>query len=404
MSTAYREKIPYYKINKVLWRWTRCDADRGCYPVPDLAISMTKPPPTLLTQPGAAPSSTSPAQPLTHADRVNNSLDGLLSIAHGVSRVKKWLDTPDPPKPPKTTPARREERATTLPFDLQEIPGAMRKEIMPVSAKLMERWFAGDLNYSPTPRDEVKGLNQNGQPYPPSMIDKTTIKLDWVLKHTRAKVVYDFLQTYERLTTPRAIEALGSALRPLRSPYGKVDAWKLSDQDLKILHKNFEFQLAGVESTFSQKLDQLVSREKSNGGVPDDLTGSLGSFNFYAAVGSATFNRDANRATITSIILYVKDNYTFTDEAGEPSQYLGHWSRDGVVIVPATGAAGLAGVSWPDYPVAVGDMRVRGNVYYPVRNSSFREWQKIHQQGGDFIIFSDYRFVTLLKPVEIEFL
>lgn len=61
------------------------------------------------------------------------------------------------------------------PFDLQEIPGAMRKEFMPVSAKLMEKWFAGPLNYSPTTRDKIKGINQDGQPYPPSMIDTTTI-------------------------------------------------------------------------------------------------------------------------------------------------------------------------------------------------------------------------------------
>lgn len=51
----------------------------------------------------------------------------------------------------------------------------MRKEFMPVSAKLMEKWFAGPLNYSPTTRDKIKGINQDGQPYPPSMIDTTTI-------------------------------------------------------------------------------------------------------------------------------------------------------------------------------------------------------------------------------------
>ena len=56
------------------------------------------------------------------------------------------------------------------------------------------------------------------------------------------------------------------------------------------------------------------------------LTGSLGSFNFYAAIGNATFDLDARHATVTSIVVYVKDNYTFTDDTGKPSQYLGHWS------------------------------------------------------------------------------
>ena len=34
----------------------------------------------------------------------------------------------------------------------------MRKEFMPVSAKLMERWFAGALDYSPTTDDEKAGI------------------------------------------------------------------------------------------------------------------------------------------------------------------------------------------------------------------------------------------------------
>ncbi|MCA8021987.1 DUF6402 family protein [Burkholderia metallica] len=35
----------------------------------------------------------------------------------------------------------------------------------------------------------------------------------------------------------------------------------------------------------------------------------------------------------------------------------------------------------------MGDVRVAGNVYYPVRNNSFREWQQRHRRGGDFVIF-----------------
>ncbi|MEK6357695.1 MAG: DUF6402 family protein [Burkholderia cenocepacia] len=48
-------------------------------------------------------------------------------------------------------------------------------------------------------------------------------------------------------------------------------------------------------------------------------------------------------------------------------------------------------------------MRVRENVYYPVRNSSFRQWQLRHQRGGDFVIFSDYRYITLRQPIQLRF-
>ncbi|WP_423393275.1 DUF6402 family protein [Burkholderia sp. LMG 21824] len=49
--------------------------------------------------------------------------------------------------------------------------------------------------------------------------------------------------------------------------------------------------------------------------------------------------------------------------------------------------AGAADIPRVEYPVAVVDVRVVGNVYYPVRNNSFREWQQRHRRGGDFIIF-----------------
>ncbi len=381
--------ISYFEINKLIWRWSKKD---GARVVRKVGLSMDKSPPALPAPP-APPAKPSQSEPKPQAG------DSLLKMMKLHSRFKTWLDTPDPPKLPKALQPTKPEQ-TVPPFDIQEIPGAMRKEMMSISANLMERWFAGALNYSPTSKDEALGINQDGKPYPPSMIDKTTIKLDWVLKHARAKAAFDFLQTHDRLTTPRAVEALKTALNPLRGSYGTVDAWKLSGQDITKLHRNFEFQRASVESTLSQKLDQFIVQEETSAGVPDDLTGSLGSFNFYAAVGYATL--DGNRATVTSIIIYIRDPYTFTDDPGKPSQYLGHWSRNGIIIVPATGIAGLAGIQWPDYPVAVGDARVSGNVHYAVRNSSFRRWQEIHHRGGDFMVYSDYRYVTLRQPIEID--
>ena len=50
--------------------------------------------------------------------------------------------------------------------------------------------------------------------------------------------------------------------------------------------------------------------------MPDDLTGALGFFSFYAAIGYARFNQDGSHVTITSIMIYIKDNYTFTTDAG----------------------------------------------------------------------------------------
>ncbi|CAN0624294.1 protein of unknown function [Burkholderia multivorans] len=43
--------------------------------------------------------------------------------------------------------------------------------------------------------------------------------------------------------------------------------------------------MTSVESSFCQKLRAFINQRIDNNGVPDDLTGALGSFNFCAAIG-----------------------------------------------------------------------------------------------------------------------
>lgn len=396
------EKNSYYIASRLLWQWKLQDGEDGCKIVPNIALSMDMAPPPLPKQPALETVPTKPVPKPSRPDPLDKMVDDIVRVSDAISRFKTWLNTPAPPRDVSSTQVEK-KKATVPPFDIQEIPGAMRKLWMPMSAKLMERWFAGSLNYSLTDSDEAAYINQDGKPYPPDMYDMKTIKLDWVLKYERAKAQYAALQRTEYLLTPNSLNAIGKALFSLRSSYGEIDALDLCNGDLKELHNRFQFQRAGVESSLSQKIDAFIRQRARNGGIPDDLTGALGSFNFYAAIGYAHFNRDGSHVTITSIIIYIKDNYTFTTNANQPSQYLGHWSRNGAVIVPASVAAGAAGIPWIDHPVAVGDVRVVGNVYYPVRNNSFREWQQRHRRGGDFVIFSDHRYVTLREPIRLRF-
>ncbi|MCC8404137.1 DUF6402 family protein [Paraburkholderia sp. MMS20-SJTN17] len=321
-----------------------------------------------------------------------------MDVIDGLSRFKTWLDTPNPPKPPKAPPVKRDYMAVP-PFDIQEIPGAMRKEFLTNSAKLMERWFNGELNYGPTETDVQAEINQKGDPYPPSMYDMMTIKLEWVLKYRRAKEAYDYLiNTGAR--SPRAYQALQ---RILRRYVGRVsvNTWTACGEKLPSLHRHFQFTFANVGSTFAQKIGELLIAAQ-NKNVPDDLVGVLGSFNIYAAIAYATFRR-MDEVEISGIYVYIKDSYDFTDKAGEVSQYLGHWSKNGVVVVPYNGAAAALNnpALYIEYPVAVGNAQVAGNVYYPVQNKDFRQWALKHQRGGDFIVYSDYRFVPLNPPMTV---
>ncbi|WP_322023120.1 DUF6402 family protein [Burkholderia sp. BCC1977] len=394
--TRDTDRIPYFKINKLVWKWKVCEGGDGGIPVCDVGLSLAMAPPV-------KESRVKQSSPVVRADKrdsLDKMVDDIERIAGAFSRFKKWLDTPDPPKQTKAA----EKKKEVPPFDIQQIPDAMRKEHMPVSAKLMERWFAGELNYSITSKDQSNEINQSGDLYPESMVDRTTIKLDWVLKHGRARKQYDSLVNAD-IYSSRAYATLKDILGRYRSR-GDVSPWAISGYDIRKLHKAFQFQRAAVESSFEQKALQ-AARRLPDAGVPDDLTGALGAFNLYAAVAGVTFDVGNMKATVTHIVVYVRDGYSFEGATDSRSQYLGHWSKNGVVIVPSYTAANLADQPWFDFPVVAGstiaNLYEPGKVYYPVRNRSFREWQARHHRGGDFIIFSDYRPIMLAKPITVYF-
>ncbi|WP_367619649.1 MULTISPECIES: DUF6402 family protein [Paraburkholderia] len=46
-------------------------------------------------------------------------------------------------------------------------------------------------------------------------------------------------------------------------------------------------------------------------------------------------------------------------------------------------------------------MRGSGNIYNPVKGSSFRPWVMKHKRGGDFVVYSDCRFVPIYPPMTV---
>lgn len=137
-----------------------------------------------------------------------------------------------------------------------------------------------------------------------------------------------------------------------------------------------------------------------NFGIPDELTMILGSFNLYAVIAYASCAQVGDRtlATVTHIYIYAKDGFTFTDNGGV-SQYLGHWNRRGVAIVPLKQISVMSdSVDWLDYPVL--DSFGAG-VPYPVKTSDFRTWQLSHGQGGDFMIYTNRICKQLAVPLRM---
>ncbi|MFL9960593.1 DUF6402 family protein [Paraburkholderia sediminicola] len=130
------------------------------------------------------------------------------------------------------------------PFDIQEIPDAMRAMYMPTGAKLMEKWFTGELNCSPDDAAEHAMINQNGKPYPPDMIDTKTIKMDWILNFSRAKKQYEFLINTAIYSDLARVKILEKLTPYARRGYVDLNAWQ-ECPDLPSLHERFQFQLSG---------------------------------------------------------------------------------------------------------------------------------------------------------------
>ncbi|WP_232430277.1 hypothetical protein [Burkholderia ubonensis] len=122
------ERISYYRVDKLLWRWKLRDGTDGCKIVPDIALSMDMAPPPLPKQPApkTVPTKPAPKPPKPHA--FDKMVDDIERVSNAISRFKTWLNTPDPPKVPKPAPIEK-KKETVPPFDLQEIPSVMRTSI-----------------------------------------------------------------------------------------------------------------------------------------------------------------------------------------------------------------------------------------------------------------------------------
>lgn len=212
---------------------------------------------------------------------------------------------------------------------------------------------------------------------------------------------------------------------------GTLDTLNFHNGDLQDLHSHFEFQLSPV-STY----DTAVNIGASGASVytMSDISASLGNFAFYAAVARATVKQDVyNRYTstgtqycrkakieITHIYAYARDSYSFHD-AGSASQYLGHWNKSGVVIMPNAAAASMAtkqlldvtngrwdasielgNQNYPPFPVDVVGKLLGRDIYYPVRNRDFQDWRTKKGRGGDFLIYSDRKLIKLDAPIILD--
>lgn len=359
--------------------------------------------------------------------------------AVNTAEKKPKKDVSAPPKP--AAPAEKkdsedDECRTPPPFDMLDIPDAMKKMGFPVAAKLAQRWFDGrEYVLSDDPKAE----------YPPDMVDTRDVTLSFVLGYKKVKAKYDSL-IREKIYSSAALGMAAKAIHGIVEKKfiddgvaftGDIDTLSLSKGNIQDLHRDFQFQLENVSS-----LDTL-----SDSYGPTDLTASLANFNLMAAIANASvrsekyYNYDAgapvfcckSNVEITHIYAYAKDSYSFADKSGrKSSQYLGHWNKYGLVMVPASVAADFVNglsekhspdVDWgdsPDTPTLMPyiydngfkkpidilnglfhDLRKK-DVYYPIHNSDYNAWRSKFKRGGDFAIYTESRKIKLQKSINFS--
>lgn len=422
-------KIPYlkhdYKYDHILpfKEWKPFDNAQGCTPVDGVQLCMEKSPPPL---PGEQVKAPLPTAPKPSAPPPG----------------KKELTAPVPAMKATAEKAPKEEKKKQIkPFDLYDIPQAMRAEGFTVGAKLSQRWLDGRA-YSAYVKN-AKGQDVEGR-YDADMIDTDTVKLGWLRKWPDIETRYqELLQT---LQTPKAIEILkkkfrNNLLHDRRMFAGQFDALAHCQNDYQAFHDQFQFQRSNVsmaDTVIPFQTYEDAYRYGSNLGM-SDVTASLANFAFYATVARAhvnyeQFNRHNtpqgmlhcvhSKISVTHIYVYARDSYSFYDK-GKASQYLGHWNKTGLIILPDAALASwgmkkimddeerkpgafldlpieLENRTMPPFPVDVIGKLLDKDVYYPIRNRDYREWREKKGRGGDFLIYSDLQLLRLNRPIELD--
>ncbi|WP_338804865.1 DUF6402 family protein [Xenorhabdus griffiniae] len=251
-------------------------------------------------------------------------------------------------------------------FYLNQIPDAMEKMGWEMAPKLMRHWFNTKPAYAFTEEVKTKYFRGRAIDIPNELVNDSIIKMEWAMKYKQPQDIMSVLINGW---------ASNAGIAQLKEQLEKEGGKKVLGYE-KNIREIDTFSAVNVRQ-FGSKFDTV-----------DDWYGAMGNSNMKVAVKGHVDKLDSKDVFITEQIgMYLKDTYDFVG-ANEP---LGIWSKNGILDkVHSIDYAGLYAtgswmVLWAKY-----------NGYVPVINDSFRKWQKKHNEGGDFIVFSDILWMDAL--------
>ena len=246
---------------------------------------------------------------------------------------------------------------------LDDIPGAMDKMGWKVSARMMRRWFAAKPAYV------MSQVVREGDVRPTaSQYDDQIIKMNWVLNFPRC--VEPFEHLVMNWHTPAGLGLLKDRLQ--------VAGWTPGS--------NVTLGSFGMTALDLDAISQVNRREiGAKLDTLDDMYGALGKATYKIAVvgRSKSSPIGGDVFEIDKLGVYVRDTYDFND-AGKLSEPLGIWNKERCLSKAETATyLGMA-------PVQI-FRTFQG--FVPVFNRDFRRWQSAHNSGGDFVVFSDVKWI-----------
>jgi hypothetical protein len=423
-------KVPYYTMQRSVFSrkvWKEHQGSSGAVPINTpqsisyerLAPGVPVPPPPSKEQLKTLLAQQTQPKPLMEIDNKQFSLGAVSKETGGGGQLSRIVDAENREKLPE--------------FDLQDIPDAMDNFGWPMSAKVARRWFSSPAHVWDNDLDSI-------QP-----IDDGIVTLDWALKYGKVKDRLDELlktlysKNAHAVLKKKITQHVEAAFRETKStsPNLSFDT-SIYISDLGKFHTSLHFQTKEVTI-----MDTIEGTQFT------DLSGALGNFVMYAAIGkvevssSKYFNYATkpyqycidSKAKVTHAYLYLKDNYSFNDKDPSKSQYLGHWNKKDMVMSYYLSINDIIGQFYPklrrqnkndndviveqkekwgyfpdakevDKPIDTRGRLLRKyvekDIYWPVYNRNYNEWREKHKRGGDFMIYSKPKLYKLKTPIEIN--
>jgi len=279
----------------------------------------------------------------------------------------------------------QEKKVSVEFFHIDMIPEAMRKMGWEMAPKLMEHWFSISPAYSFDKESKTALLKCDARDIPISKVNDNIVKMEWANQYPQVRDGVEKLKAI--WNTKNGRKELKKHIDDMNISEGEVVAIGFSD-DVKQLDAIAQANYLIIGSKFD---------------TINDWYGAIGNCNLKVCVrGNVRLLEGKYCLEVECLGFYIKDTYDFLDDDKfgiDMPESLGVWGKERILNKAETISFMSSYGSG-----AFGLLVQMFSGFVPVFNSDFRVWQKKHNSGGDFIVFSDLLWMPPLEKDRVVIL